>query len=596
MGIGLVPLASAAAYAESLDDVVEIDQVTADSDSRPDVAPARALVTSASLDMAQFDPGFLIADHQFFDGDAMTEAEIQAFLDSKGRSGSACTTTYWCLDNLTVPTVEYAPSPRCDGYAASDGEPVARVIYKVQVSCNISAKVILVTLDKEQGLISRSWLRSSTSDTQSFNTALSRAMGYACPDTAPCDPGSASFHRQVMNGAAQFQRYRLNPNGYTFQPGAEYIQYNPNPACGGSVVNIRNQATAGLYNYTPYQPNSAAVAAYPGTAPCGAYGNRNFWAYYTAWFGDPRTYEINASASRIDGVDRYNVAARVATEGYPSGTSTVYVANGLNFPDGLVSAPAAARAGAPLLLTDPATLPTSTAQAIQTLGASNIVVVGGVNSVSEQVYSQLQSLVPGGSIRRDAGLDRFSAALEIARQGFDSAPVVYLANGLNFPDALSTAAAAGAEGAPILLVRPWDTELDAATRALLDELGTTSIVIAGGPVSVSSALESWLTTSSTVASVQRLSGADRFSAGLAVNQAAFPTASHAYVASGITFPDAMAAAAVAAATGRPLLLSPGWCTPLDTLRYFESAGVDRIDFLGGINTLSPRTITFEVCS
>ena len=33
-----------------------------------------------------------------------------------------------------------------------------------------------------------------------------------------------------------------------------------------------------LYNYTPYQPNAAALAAYPGTGDsCSAYGNRNFF-------------------------------------------------------------------------------------------------------------------------------------------------------------------------------------------------------------------------------------------------------------------------------------------------------------------------------
>jgi hypothetical protein len=63
------------------------------------------------------------------------------------------------------------------------------------------------------------------------------------------------------------------------------------PACGGSTVYIRNQATASLYNYTPYQPNNAAKAAGYGLGDgCSSYGNRNFFLYYSDWFGIPRGY------------------------------------------------------------------------------------------------------------------------------------------------------------------------------------------------------------------------------------------------------------------------------------------------------------------
>lgn len=588
----LLPLAASPAFAAPIEPPPgNVSQP--ETDAVIGSEPTALFSAANSVDITQFDPGFLIADHQFFDNDAMTQPQIQAFLESKGGD---CSVSH-CLDTYSMTTADVASSPRCNGYTGAANELASTIIFKVQASCNISARVLLVTLDKEQSLVSGSWPRNDAG-TATFAHKLTRAMGYFCPDdgTGQCHPDYAGFQRQVLNAAAQFQRYRLNPTGYNFQPGAKYIQYNPNQACGGTIVNIRNQATAGLYNYTPYQPNPGALAANPGTAPCGAYGNRNFWVFYTRWFGDPRSYTIAATANRIDGVDRFAVASRVATEGYPSGTDIVYVANGRNFPDGLVSAPAAARAGAPLLLTDPQSLPASTIQAIQTLGASQIVVVGGPASVSEAVYAQLGALVPEGGIRRDAGLDRFSAAREIARAGFDTAPTVYLANGLNFPDALSTSAAAGAEGAPILLVQPWETQLDAETVELLGELGTTRVVIAGGPASVSSALESWLRNSGLVATVDRQQGADRYSAGLAVNRAAFPTATRAFVASGQNFPDAMAAAAVAAATGTPLLLSLGWCTPIETLRYFESAGVTRVDFLGGVNTLSPRTISYEVCS
>ena len=56
--------------------------------------------------------------------------------------------------------------------------------------------------------------------------------------------------------------------------------------CGGADVTIRNTATASLYNYTPYQPNAAALASYPGVGDrCSAYGNRNFFFLFQKYFG-----------------------------------------------------------------------------------------------------------------------------------------------------------------------------------------------------------------------------------------------------------------------------------------------------------------------
>ena len=53
-----------------------------------------------------------------------------------------------------------------------------------------------------------------------------------------------------------------------------------------SPVYIQNQATANLYYYTPYQPNAAAIRAGYGEGDgCSSYGNRNFFQYFTDWFG-----------------------------------------------------------------------------------------------------------------------------------------------------------------------------------------------------------------------------------------------------------------------------------------------------------------------
>ena len=239
--------------------------------------PAQAAVAS------DFDPGYIISDDQFYDRDALSAAQIQSFLDSK--IGSCLTDR--CLNVAVLPVTSRAASYSADTgglvcSAISGGNlRVSELIYRTQVACNISAKVILVTLQKEQGLV--------TSRAPS-DWALRAAMGMGCPDTAPCDDAFAGLATQIMAGARQLNVYKVGRFGR--QPGLQYIQYHPNASCLGTNVNVRSYGTAALYNYTPYQPNPAALANLSGTGDgCSSYGNRNFWRFFTDWFGDPTSGE-----------------------------------------------------------------------------------------------------------------------------------------------------------------------------------------------------------------------------------------------------------------------------------------------------------------
>lgn len=226
-----------------------------------------------------FNPENIISDALFYDGNAMSAAEIQSFLDSKiGRCENGK-----CLNVLTA-----SISSRDAWYSQATGDlvcsalqggtmRVSELIYRVQVACGISAKVILVTLQKEQGL-------TTSSAPSDWN--LRAAMGASCPDTEPCDPAYSGVGPQIVQGVRQLKIYKAGK--FAKQPGVNFIGYNPNSACGGTNINIQNYATAALYNYTPYQPNAAALAAGWGLGDgCSSYGNRNFYNYYTSWFGSP---------------------------------------------------------------------------------------------------------------------------------------------------------------------------------------------------------------------------------------------------------------------------------------------------------------------
>ena len=229
---------------------------------------------------SKFDPGYIISDLVFYDASALSVDAVQAFLSAKGTGCVPASDGTACLKDYRRATWSRAADAKCSGaYVGAADESAAAIIVKVAQACGINPRVLLVTLQKEQGLVTRR--------TAGTAAVYQKAMGYGCPDTAVCDAQYYGFFNQVYSAASQFRNYANNPTRYSHHAGVvNYVPYSPDASCGSSGVLIRNQATASLYNYTPYQPNAAALAAGYGTGdPCSSYGNRNFWAYFTDWFG-----------------------------------------------------------------------------------------------------------------------------------------------------------------------------------------------------------------------------------------------------------------------------------------------------------------------
>ena len=92
---------------------------------------------------------------------------------------------------------------------------------------------------------------------------------------------------------------------------------------------------------------------------------------------------------RIAGADRFETAAKIALKVAPAGVGKAAVVNGLDFPDALSVASHAAKQGLPILLTQTNTLPKATKDAIDSLGVSQTIVVGGTTVVSNKVKDSL---------------------------------------------------------------------------------------------------------------------------------------------------------------------------------------------------------------
>jgi hypothetical protein len=275
---------------------------------------------ASALTGSDFNAGRIMDDAIFFNPNAMNPGDIQTFLNSKvpvcdtngtqprgGTTRAAYGTSqgypppYTCLKDFSQAIPSKAPDAYCTGGIAGGTKSAATIIYEVGQACGVSPKVLLVTLQKEQGLVTDDW---------PWSIQYRSAMGYGCPDTAPCDAEYYGFFNQVYNAARQFQRYAKQSTFFNYRGGqTSFVQYNPAASCGGTNVAIQNQATAGLYNYTPYQPNAAALNNLYGTGDdCSAYGNRNFWRMYMDWFGP--TYTTVPFAWSYEGHWIYSDGAR----------------------------------------------------------------------------------------------------------------------------------------------------------------------------------------------------------------------------------------------------------------------------------------------
>ena len=208
---------------------------------------------------------------------------------AQGKYTKGATAPYTCLKDFTQNIPGIGPDAYCPGSVGAGVKSAATIIKEVAVACNINPQVILITLQKEQSLITDDW---------PWLLQYTKATGMGCPDSPleadvdanqnGCYDQFEGFFKQIYYGARQFQKYVKDPGDFNYAIGRNsFISYQENnPSCGGTNIIPQTQATAALYNYTPYQPNAAALNNLYGTGDdCSAYGNRNFWRMFNDWFG-----------------------------------------------------------------------------------------------------------------------------------------------------------------------------------------------------------------------------------------------------------------------------------------------------------------------
>jgi YVTN family beta-propeller protein len=192
-----------------------------------------------------------------------------------------------------------------------------------------------------------------------------------------------------------------------------------------------------------------------------------------------------------------------------------------------------------------------------------------------------------GAIQRINGPDRFEVAVSISERAFPgTADSVFIASGLNYPDALSAGPVAAAMNGPLLLTLP--TSLPPAVIDEIERLDPSQIYVVGGSGAVSESVRAQLDAIlPSDDPVIRAGGGDRYETGRNVNEIAFPAASASvpvvYISTGRNFPDALSAGAAGAGLGIPVVLVNGTSTTVgaEALDLLTDWGTTQVKIAGG---------------
>jgi putative cell wall-binding protein len=209
-----------------------------------------------------------------------------------------------------------------------------------------------------------------------------------------------------------------------------------------------------------------------------------------------------------------------------------------------------------------------------------------------------------GTITRLSGAGRVQTAIALSKERYADGELplfdpsgygtVVLANGFNFPDALAGSTLAGALSGPLLLTN--QATLDHDVKVEIERLGATRVLMLGGTGALSDGVKHALEQIPGM-TVDRVAGADRMATSIAIAKralqeydtampGALSTATVAFVANGMTYPDALAASPMAAYNVAPILLTRPNSIDASTLAALDDLNVHDVVILGSTSAVS----------
>lgn len=290
--------------------------------------------------------------------------------------------------------------------------------------------------------------------------------------------------------------------------------------------------------------------------------------------------EDTTNVQRFGGSTRYETAVEISNKNW-SEAYNVVLARGDDFPDALAGAVLAnsPEVSGPLLLNDPKSLRSEVLAELKNLRTNRVYVLGGQGAVSETVVQELKA--NSIDVTRIDGSNRYDTAAKIAKTALSSSQKAYVVSGSNYADALSISSYAAAQQIPLLLTAK--DSVPAETLEALQALGVSQVTLVGGEGVISPASAGQLESAGFT--VSRLAGEDRYLTNAQVLKSLDFDLDNLVVATGASFPDALAGSVLAAKHDGPILLVPqnDKQIPSQITDYLNTnrSGLKNIFILGG---------------
>ena len=261
-------------------------------------------------------------------------------------------------------------------------------------------------------------------------------------------------------------------------------------------------------------------------------------------------------------------------------SKTVILADARNYPDALAASNLTGGRYSVILVQNQLTQ--AIINEIVRLEAQDLIILGGTNSISEDIERGLANIGGIKNISRIAGENRYDTCQKIFNHAKKKSLI--LASGEKFPDALATSSILDQAG--LLLTKSG--QLPSEVQAAIEALNHDSFLIVGGENSVQEGLASAIANQFQYASHTRISGNNRYETSTKIGDRL--VSSTVILASGENFPDALAASTLAQKIEVPILLVSKDKIDQSVIDYFKNHNIKKVLVVGGQLSISDKTL------
>ena len=285
---------------------------------------------------------------------------------------------------------------------------------------------------------------------------------------------------------------------------------------------------------------------------------------------------------KIAGENRYDTSVDISQKVYSS-SQKVYLVSGEKFPDALSSAALAGNGDGPILLINDKNVDKILSE-INRLGAKEIVFIGG-NSISKANEGKIKAFAEEKSIVVSAiiGKNRYETSIKVAEETIakrGNKGKVIIADGRNYPDAVSIAPYAAKEGIPVILVN--GNKVPKEVEDFLNKYKIKEGIIVGGYEAIGKDVEKLFTN------FERIAGDDRYDTSKKIAERFFANSRTVFITSGESFADSLSVSYYAGEKSAPVLLTKANSLDNDTIDYLNANKDKDYIIIGGDKAINPN--------